>query len=83
MIGHYGLPPGPPPDRHKWFFGLSEAVHFIEENAKNLPVEVVELHVTEKPRPLAIRLLRRLLHPSQESCLNRYAHTLWVVLRKE
>lgn len=81
-FGHYGLPLSPPDDRHKWFFGLSEAINFVRGQEKKHPISAVELHVTEKPRPLIVRAFRRLLYPSQERYLNRYAHTLWVVLKK-
>ena len=81
-IGHYGLPVDLPPDRHKWFFNVSEAADFVKEQEKKHPVSIVELHVTEKPRPLLLRAFRRLLFPSQERYMNRYAHTLWVVFEK-
>lgn len=81
-FGHYGLPIDPPQDRHKWFFSLSEAINFIKEQGKKYPIAILELHVNEKPRPLLIKAFRRLLYPSQERYLNRYAHTLWCVLEK-
>jgi SAM-dependent methyltransferase len=81
-IGHYGLPSAPPPDRHKWFFGLTEAINFIKEQQKKYPVLIRDMHVTEKPRLFIVRAFRRCLYPSQERYLNRYAHTLWVVLEK-
>lgn len=81
-FGHYGLPIIPIQDRHKWFFGLSEAMSFIEGQEKNYPISIIEMHVTEKPRPLLIRAMRRLIYPYQERYLNRYAHTLWVIFKK-
>lgn len=81
-IGHYGLPVIPIRDRHKWFFSLSEARDFIEAQQATHPVSLVEFRVSEKPRPVAIRILRRLRYPRQERYLNRYAHTLWAVLEK-
>jgi SAM-dependent methyltransferase len=80
---HYGLPIDRPQDRHKWFFSLSEAVHFIKEQEKRHSISMIELHVTEKPRPLFTRIFRRLRYPSQECYLNRYAHTVWVVFGKK
>lgn len=82
-IGHYGLPLDPPADRHRWFFGISEAADFIRGQAGTYPITIVELHATEKPRLLAVRASRRLLYPSRERYLNRYAHTLWAVLEKK
>jgi len=79
----YGLPPEPPPDRHKWFFNLSEAKAFIEHHASALPVSIFAMHATEKPRAALLQGLRRVRYPSQERYLNRYAHTLWVVLAIE
>ncbi len=79
-IGHYGLAVDPPPDRHKWFFNLSEAAGFIEGQARKHPVVIEELYAMEKPRLGLLRLVRRLLNGSQIRYLNRYAHTLWAVL---
>jgi 2-polyprenyl-3-methyl-5-hydroxy-6-metoxy-1,4-benzoquinol methylase len=81
-VSHYGLPGEPPADRHKWFFGLSEAEAFVHHQLKKYAVSMRECHVTEKPRPWLIRMARRLRYPSQMRYLNRYAHTLWVVLEK-
>ena len=78
----YGLPANPPQDRHKWFFSISEATNFIKTQVKKYPILIRDLHVTEKPRLLLNRAFRRLLYPSQDHYLNRYAHTLWVVLEK-
>lgn len=80
---HYGLPPEKPADRHKWFFNLSEAMDFVRSQmAKRRDIELVEQRVTERPRPAALRMLRRLRYPNQRKYLNRYAHTLWTVLKK-
>jgi hypothetical protein len=81
-LGRYGLPTEPPQDRHKWFFSLSEAVDFIQYQRRKHAVSIREFHVTEKPRPFLSRALRRILYSSQACYLNRYAHTLWVVLEK-
>jgi len=82
-FGKYGLPIDPPQDRHKWFFNLSEANDFVKAQAMKFPISILESHVTEKPRPFLIRAARRVWYPSQERYLNRYAHTLWVVLEKK
>lgn len=79
---HYGLPAEAPTDRHKWFFNLSEALAFVQQQRHRYPITVTDAHVTEKPRPVFIRALRRLCYPSQMRYLNRYAHTLWIVLAK-
>lgn len=81
-IGHYGLPVEPPADRHKWFFNLSEAKAFLEGQAGMLSLSVIEMRITEKPKPLVIRTILRLRAMSEERYLNRYAHTLWAVLEK-
>jgi hypothetical protein len=81
-FAHYGLPADPPSDRHKWFFSLTEAKAFIEGQVKKYPVRLVELRVSEKPRPFLVRMHRRLRYLSKERYRNRYAHTLWAVLEK-
>lgn len=81
-IGHYGLPASPPEDRHKWFFGLSEAADFIDHMADRHSLSVQERVVNEKPRPTVFRLVRRLRYPVFERYANRYAHTMWAVLEE-
>lgn len=81
---HYGLPTEKPHDRHKWFFSLSEARHFVREQIrKNGDIQLVEERVSEKPKFFLFRLLRHLRYPNQEYYLNRYAHTLWTVLKRK
>ena len=82
-VGHYGLPADPPADRHKWFFSLTEALDFARAQERKYPITIVDRCVTEKSRPLPVRVFRRLLYPSRECYWNRYAHTLWVVFGKE
>ncbi|MBM3883359.1 MAG: class I SAM-dependent methyltransferase [Verrucomicrobia bacterium] len=79
-VGHYGLPPEPPLDRHKWFFSLEEAHAFFEGQARRHRLGVCESLATEKPRAKLIRVARRVVHASQMRYLNRFAHTLWTVL---
>ncbi|MFO1022157.1 MAG: class I SAM-dependent methyltransferase [Planctomycetales bacterium] len=79
---HYGLPAERPLDRHKWFFSLTEAMAFYEAQQKKGLFREMELHATEKPRPAALRALRRIRYPDELCYLNRYAHTLWAVLKK-
>jgi SAM-dependent methyltransferase len=42
-IAHYGLPLEKPTDRHKWFFGYTEASHFLEQQARPGELELVEV----------------------------------------
>jgi SAM-dependent methyltransferase len=81
-IGHYGLPLQAPPDRHKWFFALSEAKHFLDSKAAEYKLRVLESFATEKPRNALVSALRRMRYPSQLTYLDRYAHTYWTVLAK-
>ena len=81
-IAHYGLPLDPPPDRHRWFFGLSEAQAFYEGQAERHNLEILDLMALEKPRPSLVRGLRRLRHPDPERYRNLFAHTLICLYRK-
>jgi SAM-dependent methyltransferase len=81
-IGHYGLPAVPRPDRHKWFFSLTQARDFAAAAAAQHHLEIVSLRVREKPRLAVVRWLRRLRYPRRERYLNRYASTLWVVFER-
>ena len=78
----YGLPAARPVDRHRWFFSLSEAVDFVEAQTLKLPISIADIHAIEKPKPLIARALRRLRYPRQLCYLNRYSHSLWVLLAK-
>jgi len=81
-FAHYGLPVDPVKDRHKWFFGFGDAQRFVEGQLNKYPIAIKETFATEKRRPLPLRLLRRVVHGSQESYLNRYSNTLWVVFER-
>lgn len=81
-IAHYGLPLEPPVDRHRWFFSLEEAEAFLRGQAERKGLEIVELMALEKPRPAAVRGLRRLKMPNERRYLNLYAHTLVCVYRR-
>jgi len=83
QIGHYGLPADPPPDRHKWFFNLSEALSFVETQVDRYRLRVADVCVNEKPRYPVVRSVRRLRYRSRQRYLNRYARSLWTVLEKE
>lgn len=82
-IGHYGLQIQKPVDRHKWFFNLQEAIQFMEGQPQKFPVKVVECFAMERPRPALVRWVRRaLLAGNRMRYLNRFAHTMWTVLKK-
>lgn len=82
-IAHYGLPATPPQDRHKWFFGFTEAAEFIKAQEATYRLKVAEMVANEKPRLSLVRALRRMRYPSMERYRNRYAHTLWVIYDKQ
>ncbi|MFQ5455990.1 MAG: class I SAM-dependent methyltransferase [Nitrospirota bacterium] len=82
-IAHYGLPPERSGDRHKWFFSLLEAVDFLKQQEKRYPISIEEIVVNEKPRSIITTMSRRLIYLSKERYLNRYAHTVWVVFKKD
>ncbi len=81
-IAHYGLPLEKPLDRHRWFFGFSEAEAFLRGQGERHGLEVVELRALEKPRPVVVRAVRHLLHPDAERYRNLYAHTLVCCYRR-
>ena len=63
-------------------FNLSEASHFLTEKAKRRGLTVRECFANEKSRVSIARQVRHLLYPAHERYLNRYAHTVWMVLEK-
>jgi hypothetical protein len=77
----YGLPAEKPQDRHKWFFGLTEARDFFYAQESRFPIRVVECFANEKRRPALVSALRRMRYPGTRY-LNRYAHTLWAVYER-
>jgi SAM-dependent methyltransferase len=82
-IWHYGLPPTPPPDRHKWFFNTEDALLFFHQQAvSKASIEIVELVVLENQRPMINRIWRRLKYPSRMQYLNLYPNTVVCVFRK-
>ncbi len=81
-FAHYGLPPEPPTDRHRWFFNLQQARAFVRDQARRRDLRVAAERICEKPKAWPIRLLRRLRYPPRVWYLNRYAHTYWAVLEK-
>lgn len=81
-IAHYGLPAVRPRDRHKWFFGFTEAVEFLRAQEQLFPVSIVGMVANEKPRFAPVRAWRHMRYPVRERYLNRYAHTVWAVYGK-
>jgi SAM-dependent methyltransferase len=81
-MAHYGLPIEPPKDRHKWFFGMTEAIDFIDSRTGRDAVSIVTKIVNEKPRVGLIRLIRKIMYPNPERYMNRYAHTVWAVIKR-
>lgn len=81
-FSHYGLPAENPTDRHKWFFSLYDAITFIKYNAAKDGLKIQEMFAIEKPRMPLVRMLRRVRYPNQIRYLNRYSHSLWVVLTR-
>ena len=77
----YGLPAERPEDRHKWFFGLSEAADFARAQTDRLPLRVADMVAVERPRPWFVRALRHIRY-RRTTYLNRYAHTLFVAFEK-
>lgn len=80
-FAHYGLPPDPPVDRHKWFFSYTEARDFLAAAARKHGLAVAEMFGTEQHRPAAVRAWRRLRYPGLRYH-NRYVQTVWAVLEK-
>ncbi len=80
-FAHYGLPAERPVDRHKWFFGYTEALDFMKASAAKHGLSIVELFGTEQHRGSLVRAWRRMRYPGT-SYHNRYVQTVWAVLRK-
>jgi hypothetical protein len=81
-IAHYGLPAEKPVDRHKWFFGFTEADEFLEAQAEKYNLKIIDKIANDKPRFAPVRMARQVVYPGNKY-LNRYAHTLWVVFEKK
>ena len=81
-IAHYGLPPEPKLDRHKWFFSATDAVDFVNAQLKKHDLTIEQMIVNEKPRFWGTRFIRRLRYPRFWHYQNLYGHTVWWTLRK-
>ena len=80
-FAHYGLPAQRPLDRHRWFFGYSQARDFLNAMTGTHQLTVIEMFGTEQPRNCLIRMLRRLRY-TPEAYANRYVQTIWAVFSK-
>ena len=78
---HYGLGLDPPPDRHKWFFNISDAHAFLDGQAARADLRIKELFVTDSPRSATLRWFRHMRYPGIRYA-NRYSNTIWVVYEK-
>lgn len=56
----YNLPVTPPKDRHKWFYGVHEAIRFINERGKMNGMQVVQID-RERMGPNLKRFLFRIV----------------------
>ena len=79
-FAHYGLPAEAPVDR-KWFFSYEEGRDFIASRARHHGLAMVEMFGTEQHRNALLRAARRARYPGM-GYLNRYAQTVWAVMRK-
>jgi SAM-dependent methyltransferase len=80
-IAHYGLQTEKPVDRHKWFFGFTDARIFLETMADKYSLELVEMVANDKPRNSLVRAIRKLRY-SGERYDNRYSHTVWALFKR-
>lgn len=81
-FAHYGLPQEAPLDRHKWFLSYEEGRDFIVSRARRHALQIVEMFATEQHRNALLRAARRVRYPGVRY-LNRYAQTVWAVMRKD
>ncbi len=79
-VRYYGLPPEPPEDRHKWFFNADDVARFMSHHAGGMHYTVESQYATVNTK-LMMRL-RRLWNPAGDRYINRFAHSVWTVLRK-
>lgn len=87
---HYGLPPDPPEDRHRWFFSNKEAQEFLRHNAAKANFNVLQMdNYGEESLGIVRRLklglgffLLRPLFRSDIGELGLHSGTLWCVLER-
>lgn len=87
-IKYYGLPPDPPPDRHRWFFSAAEARTFVTMRAQRNRMRIVQMdHDDGSPRrPLKERVRTgalRLLLGRRVDVESLLAGPLWALLEHE
>ena len=76
-IAHYGLPLERPVDRHKWFINVSDITNFFVRYTEMHPeIDTVDIVGVEKPRPVFVRMLRKLSH-SDINYYNKFVHTVF------
>ncbi len=84
-IKYYGLPYVRPPDRHKWFFGYTDAEEFFIYNAKRYNLDICEMFPIQPTAGILrfnfIKLIIRLLL-GDEVAKNIFATSFWVILKK-
>jgi SAM-dependent methyltransferase len=76
----YGLSPAPPPDRHRWFFNISEAANFLWAKTEGKARRVTLYPYFNPTNRLAKAVLRRLL--PRPRYLNLFCPTIWAVIEK-
>ena len=76
----YGLPVSVPLDRHRWFFNFTEAMDFIESNAKGKVKEINFYPYFHKSNRLIKLIAKSILSANQY--YNLFSPTLWAVLKK-
>lgn len=85
----YGLPRERPSDRHRWFFNINDATHFVSHNAKKNNFNVIGFMKKQRGRTRADRLLlsatRRLCNLGGRgfSGLELDCDSVWFVLQKD
>lgn len=81
----YDLPVNPPNDRHKWFYGVHEAVNFIERRGKMNGMHIVQID-RERAAPTLKRIFFKFI---MKLLIHRDVHldsliggNVWAVLTK-
>jgi SAM-dependent methyltransferase len=81
-LRNYGLPVDRPADRHRWFFGYTEAEQFIRGASARLGLRVRDLRPHFGLRHRVKAALLAPFVPHGRLC-NLYASSLWAVLEKD
>jgi len=89
LMKFYGLPPEPPPDRHRWFFDSLEAEQFVRHRAARNNMAVVQLDwqkATTRPmlrKRFLLAVARRILLRGDVEPERLDRGTLWAVLERQ